>query len=64
MARCWTWFSLFLVLAVLASAERRVSRAAAQQSPAPPRYQVDPFWPKMPKGLILGQVSGITEKSA
>lgn len=60
MSRRWTWLSLIVVLAVLASVERLVSRVAAQQPPAAPSYQVDPFWPKMPKGLILGQVSGIT----
>jgi hypothetical protein len=51
------------LLAALAVAERSVTRVAALQPPAPPRYQVDPFWPKMPKGLILGQVSGITVDS-
>jgi hypothetical protein len=52
-----------LVLLALGVAEHRLARVAAQQPPAPPRYQVDPFWPKMPKGLILGQVSGITVDS-
>jgi hypothetical protein len=52
-----------LVFAVLAAAERHMSRLAAQQPPVAPRYEVDPFWPKMPKGLILGQVSGITVDS-
>ena len=60
LGRRWTWLAVFVVLAVMATVERRMSRLAAQQSPAPPRYQVDPFWPQMPKGLILGQVSGIT----
>ena len=60
LGRRWTWLAVFVVLAVMATVERRMSSLAAQQSPAPPRYQVDPFWPKMPKGLILGQVSGIT----
>jgi hypothetical protein len=49
-----------LVLAVLAGAERLATRAAAQQPASAPRYQVDPFWPKMPKQWILGQVAGIT----
>ena len=47
----------------LGGAERYMTHMAAQQPPAAPRYQVDPFWPKMPKGLILGQVSGITVDS-
>ncbi|MFN7980481.1 MAG: hypothetical protein U0Q11_01355 [Vicinamibacterales bacterium] len=51
------------LMAVLGLAERTMSRVAAQQTVAAPRYQVDPFWPKMPKGLILGQVSGITVDS-
>lgn len=51
------------LIAVLGLAERTMSRVAAQQPVAAPRYQVDPFWPKMPKGLILGQVSGITVDS-
>ncbi len=55
------WFpavaGLFLVLA---GAERYMTRMAAQQPPSAPRYQVDPFWPTLPQGLILGQVSGLT----
>src|SRR3954470_20590989 len=59
------WHILFFVavFAALGIAERQASKVAAQQPPAAPRYQVDPFWPKMPKGLILGQVSGITVDS-
>jgi len=35
-------------------------RARAQEQPAAPRFQVDPFWPKpLPNKWILGQVSGI-----
>ena len=52
-----------VLLLALGIAERGVSRLAAQQPAAAPQYQVDPFWPKMPKGLILGQVSGITVDS-
>jgi hypothetical protein len=63
IARRWTLLSFVLVLAGLGVAERRVSHLAAQQPPAAPRYQVDPFWPKMPRGMILGQVSGITVDS-
>lgn len=52
-----------VVFAALAAAERQMTRLAAQQPPAPPRFQVDPFWPKMPKQWILGQVAGITVDS-
>src|SRR4249920_577992 len=52
-----------LVLLGLSVLEHQFAQVAAQQPPAAPRYQVDPFWPKMPKGLILGQVSGITVDS-
>src|SRR5215217_3408996 len=62
-AQRWVVLSFVLVLAGLGIAERRASRVAAQQPPAAPRYQVDPFWPKLPKGLTLGQVSGITVDS-
>jgi len=62
-ARRWIVFSFVVVLGGLGLAERQVSRVAAQQPAAAPKYQVDPFWPKMPKGLILGQVSGITVDS-
>jgi len=55
--------SFLCVLIALAVVEHRFAQVAAQQPPAVPRYQVDPFWPKMPKGLILGQVSGITVDS-
>jgi DNA-binding beta-propeller fold protein YncE len=51
------------LLAVLGVAERHASHVAAQQPPTAPRYEVDPFWPKLPKQWILGQVSGITVDS-
>jgi hypothetical protein len=51
------------ILTSLAVAERFAARVAAQRPPAAPHYDVDPFWPKMPKGWILGQVSGITVDS-
>ncbi len=61
--RRWPLFTSVVVLLALGAAERRMSHVAAQQPPVAPRYQVDPFWPKMPKGLILGQVSGLTVDS-
>jgi DNA-binding beta-propeller fold protein YncE len=43
-------------LAVLTPALERV----AQEAPGGvPRFQVDPFWPTLPKQWILGQVSGV-----
>jgi DNA-binding beta-propeller fold protein YncE len=45
----------FLVMAV---AERKLDRVARAQGKAP-AYQVDPFWPRLPKQWILGQVSGV-----
>jgi DNA-binding beta-propeller fold protein YncE len=59
-ARRWQVLSFAVTLALLGIAERKLSHVAAQQPPAAPRYEVDPFWPKMPDGWILGQVSGIT----
>ena len=40
-----TAVALAVVLLGLGLAERGASRLAAQQPPAAPRYQVDPFWP-------------------
>src|SRR5512139_2716393 len=48
--------SLVAGLAVAAGALDRYAAAAQAQSP---RFQVDPFWPKLPKQWILGQVSGV-----
>src|SRR5262245_51402109 len=49
-----------LLFALLFVAERQISRISAQQPTAAPRFEVDPFWPKMPEQWILGQVAGIT----
>ena len=49
------------VMAALFVAERHFEQASLAQQPSPvPRYEVDPFWPKMPDEWILGQVAGIT----
>jgi hypothetical protein len=53
--RIATFISVF---ALLATAERALERAAQAQTRAP-SYQVDPFWPKLPKQWILGQVAGL-----
>ena len=50
-------------LATLACAERVASRAADGQVSTVPTYEVDPFWPKLPDGLTLGQVSGVAVDS-
>jgi DNA-binding beta-propeller fold protein YncE len=49
---------LISLLAVLGTAERALERVARAQT-KPPSYQVDPFWPKLPKQWILGQVAGL-----
>jgi DNA-binding beta-propeller fold protein YncE len=50
--------ALLVTFAVLGIAERALERVARAQTQAP-SYQVDPFWPKLPKQWILGQVSGL-----
>jgi DNA-binding beta-propeller fold protein YncE len=49
---------LALSIALLAGAQFLEHNVHAQNTTAP-RFQVDPFWPKMPKQWILGQVSGL-----
>ena len=47
-------------VAVLAAGASALDRyAGASQAAPPPQFQVDPFWPKLPKQWILGQVSGV-----
>lgn len=58
--RIWQGVGWLALLGVLMAAERQFTRAQAQQPPRPPRFEVDPFWPKMPEQWILGQVAGIT----
>ncbi len=51
-----------LILAALMVALSVGSLALERASQAPgaaPSFQVDPFWPKLPKAWILGQVSGV-----
>ena len=51
-----------LILAALMIALSVGSLALERASQAPgaaPSFQVDPFWPKLPKAWILGQVSGV-----
>src|SRR3954464_13919227 len=59
MNRKWQGLAWIAILAALFLGERAVERAAQAQKSAVPQFQVDPYWPKMPKGWILGQVSGV-----
>lgn len=51
-------FLLALLLTALSAGIFAVERAA-QSAGAAPRFQVDPFWPRLPREWILGQVSGV-----
>ncbi len=56
------WRTAILMTAVIATLETGVllvQRVHAQKDTGAPKFQVDPFWPKMPKQWILGQVSGL-----
>jgi hypothetical protein len=57
--RIWQGGLWLFALASLFAAERHFVRESSAQAVAP-RFEVDPFWPKMPEQWILGQVSGIT----
>lgn len=48
--------TLLVVLSVGARTLDGVSQAGGN---APPKFEVDPLWPKLPKQFILGQVSGV-----
>jgi hypothetical protein len=48
-----------LVLAAMFVTKRGLERSASAQPNPVPRFEVDPFWPKMPSQWILGQVAGI-----
>ncbi len=61
--RLRTALAFAIGLSCLAAGERLFTRIAAQQPPRAPRFQVDPFWPKLPPQWILGQVSGLTVDS-
>ncbi len=62
MTKRMSQLGALLALFVLASAaERYLTQASHAQQPNPaPRFEVDPFWPKLPERWILGQVAGIT----
>jgi hypothetical protein len=51
---------LLLASSVTALSVGSLALEPASQAPsAAPSFQVDPFWPKLPKQWILGQVSGV-----
>ena len=60
-----TWHAAVWVAAIggLVAAERALERAASAQRNPAPTFQVDPFWPKMPKQWTVGQVSGVAVDS-
>ena len=58
MNRTFKVAALLVAFAALGIAERTLERVAGAQTKAP-SYQVDPFWPKLPKQWILGQVAGL-----
>lgn len=56
----WTRIGLGMVgLAALSVAAQVADDSAHAQKPSAPRFQVDPFWPKMPAQWTLGQVAGL-----
>jgi hypothetical protein len=55
----WQWITALTVFGALAATEQLAERVAHAQKSNAPQFQVDPFWPKMPKQWILGQVSGL-----
>jgi hypothetical protein len=57
------WVVILSVLGLLLVAERSFARSAADEQSAAPSYQVDPFWPSVPEGWILGQVAGVAVDS-
>jgi DNA-binding beta-propeller fold protein YncE len=52
-----------LVLMMLIMGERTFQRSAGAQEAGAPSYEVDPFWPDVPAGWILGQVAGVAVDS-
>ena len=56
----WRAVTLITVAIALEAAALVVGKVAhAQKESGVPQFQVDPFWPKIPKQWILGQVSGL-----
>ncbi len=59
MTRRWKIGAWVAVLAALGVVEQTLARRVEAQSSQVPRFEVDPFWPKMPPQWIFGQVSGL-----
>jgi hypothetical protein len=55
----WQWITALTVFGALAITEQVAERVAHANNTNAPQFQVDPFWPKMPKQWIFGQVTGI-----
>jgi len=55
----WQTVTWLAVAIALVAGERALERTVHAQGNAAPHFQVDPFWPKMPKQWILGQVAGL-----
>ncbi len=63
MSRVWKVVAGISLLGGLVVLERTLQGAAGAQQSMAPTYQVDPFWPQVPDGLILGQVAGVAVDS-
>ena len=55
----WHLLTGLAVFCTLAAIEQFAERAVRAQKIDAPHFQVDPFWPVVPKQWILGQVSGV-----
>src|SRR5712692_3487345 len=52
--------SLAVLIALLGATQLVLQKVAAQgQRGGAPRFEVDPFWPKLPEKWILGETSGV-----
>ena len=63
MSRAWKLVVGALTLVTLIGLQRTLQRTADAQEAGAPRYEVDPFWPDVPEGWILGQVAGVAVDS-
>ena len=59
----WKWVVGAVLLATVIGVERTLQRTATAQEAGAPSYEVDPFWPAVPDGWILGQVAGVAVDS-
>ena len=63
MTRIWQTAIWVAAIGGLVAGERALEQAASAQRNPAPTFQVDPFWPKMPKQWTVGQVSGVAVDS-